>query len=261
MNIRQLACFVAVVDEGSFTRGARAIGIAQPSLSQHIRALEEELNGRVLERLPRGIALTPGGTDPAPGGTGRGARRRARPPRRARRTRARGRRARDRNRPLDGRGPAAALHPQLARALPGRRHPPARVSSPLAARGRCRAGRRRLRDRPAPGTSVGRPARGDRVGGVRDRRPADGSARRSALDPRSRSSPTANGCCTTRITGSPGSSRRPAAAPGSARAARCARHRRRVPRGSRRPGSGRRSSPTTSCCRGSRDRCCASSRG
>src|SRR5207302_7418751 len=61
MNIRQLSCFVAVVDEGSFTRAARAIGIAQPSLSQHIRALEEELNGRLIERLPRGIALTPAG--------------------------------------------------------------------------------------------------------------------------------------------------------------------------------------------------------
>src|SRR5260221_9394986 len=61
MNIRKLACFVAVVDEGSFTRAARAIGIAQPSLSQHIRVLEEELNGRLIERLPRGIALTPAG--------------------------------------------------------------------------------------------------------------------------------------------------------------------------------------------------------
>jgi len=61
MNFRQLTCFVAVVDEGSFTRAARAIGIAQPSLSQHIRALEEELNGRLIERLPRGIALTPAG--------------------------------------------------------------------------------------------------------------------------------------------------------------------------------------------------------
>src|SRR3977135_247247 len=61
MNFRQLSCFVAVVDEGSFPRAARAIGIAQPSLSQHIRALEEELNGRLIERLPRGIALTPAG--------------------------------------------------------------------------------------------------------------------------------------------------------------------------------------------------------
>src|SRR3954451_12681848 len=61
MNFRQLTCFVAVVDEGSFTRAARAVGIAQPSLTQHIRALEEELNGRLLERLPRGVALTPAG--------------------------------------------------------------------------------------------------------------------------------------------------------------------------------------------------------
>jgi DNA-binding transcriptional LysR family regulator len=61
MNFRQLTCFIAVVDEGSFTRAARAIGIAQPSLSQHIRTLEKELNGRLIERLPRGIALTPAG--------------------------------------------------------------------------------------------------------------------------------------------------------------------------------------------------------
>src|ERR1700712_4042354 len=61
MNFRQLTCFVALVDEGSFTRAARAVGIAQPSLSQHIRTLEEELNGRLVERLPRGIVLTPAG--------------------------------------------------------------------------------------------------------------------------------------------------------------------------------------------------------
>src|SRR5436190_7253519 len=61
MNLRQLECFVAVVDEGSFTRGARALGITQPSLSQHIRSLERELDGAVLERLPRGVALTPAG--------------------------------------------------------------------------------------------------------------------------------------------------------------------------------------------------------
>jgi DNA-binding transcriptional LysR family regulator len=61
MNVRQLECFVAVVDEGSFTSAARRIGISQPSLSQHIRALEEELAGAVFERLPRGVALTPAG--------------------------------------------------------------------------------------------------------------------------------------------------------------------------------------------------------
>jgi DNA-binding transcriptional LysR family regulator len=61
MNIRQLECFVAVVDEGSFTRAARRVGITQPSLSQHIRTLEEELHGAVLDRRARRISLTPAG--------------------------------------------------------------------------------------------------------------------------------------------------------------------------------------------------------
>lgn len=61
MNLRQLECFVAVSDEGSFTRAARRIGISQPSLSQHIRMLELELDGPVFNRLPRGVSLTPAG--------------------------------------------------------------------------------------------------------------------------------------------------------------------------------------------------------
>jgi len=61
MNLRQLECFVAVVDEGSFTRAARRVGITQPSLSQHIKALEIELEGALLDRLPRGVSLTPAG--------------------------------------------------------------------------------------------------------------------------------------------------------------------------------------------------------
>src|SRR3954468_906336 len=61
MNLRQLECFVAVVDEGSFTRAARRVGITQPSLSQHIKALELELEGALLDRLPRGVPLTPAG--------------------------------------------------------------------------------------------------------------------------------------------------------------------------------------------------------
>jgi len=61
MNFRQLECFVAVVDEGSFTRAARRLGMTQPSLSQHIKTLEAELRGSVIDRLPRGISLTPAG--------------------------------------------------------------------------------------------------------------------------------------------------------------------------------------------------------
>src|SRR5919205_737619 len=40
MNIRQLECFLAAVDEGSLTRAARRLGLAQPSLSAHIQALD-----------------------------------------------------------------------------------------------------------------------------------------------------------------------------------------------------------------------------
>src|SRR3954447_23418047 len=61
MNVRQLECFVAVVEERSFTRGARRVGISQPSLSEQVRALERALGGQVLERHPRGVSLTPAG--------------------------------------------------------------------------------------------------------------------------------------------------------------------------------------------------------
>src|SRR6202048_3437958 len=61
MKLRQLACFVAVVDEGSFTRAAQALGVAQPSLSQQVRALGSATGGRLVKRLPRGIAVTPAG--------------------------------------------------------------------------------------------------------------------------------------------------------------------------------------------------------
>jgi DNA-binding transcriptional LysR family regulator len=61
MNLRQLECFVAAVEEGSLTRAARRLGIAQPSLSGHIHALEHEAGGRLLVRLARGVSPTPAG--------------------------------------------------------------------------------------------------------------------------------------------------------------------------------------------------------
>jgi DNA-binding transcriptional LysR family regulator len=62
MNLRQLECFVAVAEEGSFTKAARRLQLSQPSLSQQIRRLESELGGELIERLPRGIRLTAAGS-------------------------------------------------------------------------------------------------------------------------------------------------------------------------------------------------------
>ena len=61
MDLRRLSSFLTVVEEGSFTRAARRLGITQPSLSQQVRTLESEVGGPLLERLPRGIRLTAAG--------------------------------------------------------------------------------------------------------------------------------------------------------------------------------------------------------
>jgi DNA-binding transcriptional LysR family regulator len=61
VTLRQLEYFVAVVDEGSFTRAAEVLHVTQPGLSHQFQALERELGGPLLERLPRKVRLTPAG--------------------------------------------------------------------------------------------------------------------------------------------------------------------------------------------------------
>jgi DNA-binding transcriptional LysR family regulator len=61
MNLRQLQYFVAIAEEGSFTRAATRLLVAQPSLSQQMKRLERELGGQLLERLPNGVRLTAAG--------------------------------------------------------------------------------------------------------------------------------------------------------------------------------------------------------
>ncbi|HWN29223.1 MAG TPA: LysR family transcriptional regulator [Actinomycetospora sp.] len=60
-TLRQLEYFLAVADEGSFTRAADRLFVTQPGLSQQIATLEKELGGAVFSRLPRAVALTPTG--------------------------------------------------------------------------------------------------------------------------------------------------------------------------------------------------------
>lgn len=59
MEIHQLRYFCAIVKQGTFTRAAESVYVAQPSLSQQILKLEDELGGKLFYRLPRSARLTP----------------------------------------------------------------------------------------------------------------------------------------------------------------------------------------------------------
>src|ERR1700733_8061098 len=62
MEIRQLRYFAAVARTGSFSRAARECHVAQPSLSQQIIKLEQEVGQRLFERTQRKALLTPAGS-------------------------------------------------------------------------------------------------------------------------------------------------------------------------------------------------------
>src|SRR3954470_10261629 len=61
MNTRFLATLRAVAHHGSLAGAARQLNLATASVSDHIRALEKELNTTLLIRRGRNVALTEAG--------------------------------------------------------------------------------------------------------------------------------------------------------------------------------------------------------
>jgi LysR family nitrogen assimilation transcriptional regulator len=61
MDIRHLKYFLAISEAPSLSVASQRLGVAQPSLSQHVIKLEEELGAALLVRSPRGVVLTEAG--------------------------------------------------------------------------------------------------------------------------------------------------------------------------------------------------------
>src|SRR5258705_11485508 len=57
-NLNDLRLFAEVVERGSFTAAARGLGLQTSKLSRRVRALEEELGVRPLNRTSRSLSLT-----------------------------------------------------------------------------------------------------------------------------------------------------------------------------------------------------------
>jgi len=61
MDLRQLRYFVAVAERGGFAAAASSLNVAQSALSRHVKELEHELGGALLERGARGVSATESG--------------------------------------------------------------------------------------------------------------------------------------------------------------------------------------------------------
>jgi LysR family nitrogen assimilation transcriptional regulator len=61
LDLRQLRYFIAVAERGGFAAAASTLNIAQSALSRHVKELERELGGALLERGARGVTVTESG--------------------------------------------------------------------------------------------------------------------------------------------------------------------------------------------------------
>ncbi|MFB8008728.1 LysR family transcriptional regulator [Nocardia sp. NPDC056000] len=63
MEIRQIECFLACEQEGSFTAAARTLNLVQSAVSTSVAKLERELGARLFDRTPHGLRLTDAGRE------------------------------------------------------------------------------------------------------------------------------------------------------------------------------------------------------
>ena len=63
MELKQLQSFCAVVQYRSFTKAAEKLYLSQPTVSTHIRQLEEEFGSRLIVRTTKSIEVTPRGQE------------------------------------------------------------------------------------------------------------------------------------------------------------------------------------------------------
>ena len=63
MELKHLLSYASVVRLGSFSRAAEELYIAQPTISLHVRQLEEELQTRLLVRTTKSLEVTPKGRE------------------------------------------------------------------------------------------------------------------------------------------------------------------------------------------------------
>lgn len=61
MDIRQLRYFIAIVEERKISAAARRLHLSQPPLSQQLKAMEEELGSKLVERSGKYLVVTEAG--------------------------------------------------------------------------------------------------------------------------------------------------------------------------------------------------------
>ena len=61
VELKYLAAFAAVCEEGGFNKASRALHLTQPAVSYQVRMLEQQLGAKLFERAGRGLIITPAG--------------------------------------------------------------------------------------------------------------------------------------------------------------------------------------------------------